>query len=76
MPLPARLGPIDASYRTGNFINWVTKNAAKDIVAKLNVTPAEISNDDIWKEYQPKHFELGEKLKRSLADPKPRRKKD
>lgn len=72
-PARAAQARYDASYRTSaNFINWVTNNAAKDIVAKLNVAARQGTySDDIWKEATGQTLqELGEKWKQSLADPK------
>lgn len=73
-PARAAQARYDASYRTSaNFINWVRKNAAKDIVGKLNVAAREGRySDDIWKEATGQTLqELGEKWKQSLAEPKP-----
>jgi hypothetical protein len=69
-PARAAQAKYDASYRTSaNFINWVTKNASKDIVAKLNVAARQGTySDDLWKEATGQTLqELGEKWKQSLA---------
>ncbi len=73
---PARAAQTryDASYRvSANFINWVVKNHAKDIVVKLNAAAREGRySDEIWKEATGFTVqELGEKWKQYLADPKP-----
>ncbi len=63
----------DASYRTSaNFMNWVTKNFAKDIVLKLNAAAREGRyNEDLWKEATGQTLqELGEKWKQWLAGQK------
>ncbi len=73
-PARAAQAKYDAGYRiSANFISWVTKNAAKDIVGKLNVAARQGTySDDIWKEATGQTLqELGEKWKQSLADPKP-----
>jgi hypothetical protein len=73
-PARAAQAKYDASYRvSANFINWVTKNAAKDIVVKLNVAARQGTySDDLWKEATGQTLqELGEKWKQSLAEPKP-----
>ncbi|NLH16561.1 MAG: hypothetical protein GX455_08280 [Phycisphaerae bacterium] len=73
-PARAAQARYDASYRvSANFINWVTKNHAKDIVARLNVAAREGRyTEDLWKEATGLTVqELGEKWKQSLAEAKP-----